>query len=150
MMESGGLGIVPLIPLMQGANEQLMTEAMRRVKEEAPEEDVGSLALLLTHFISRKHKPELASLIYRRFFMSNADLLKDSPLYPILVEEAKRDERRATIRLVLEGRLGKLSDDVVEALKAADEATLTTIAVHAGTDTLEQIRSRLGLSASQG
>jgi hypothetical protein len=150
MMESGGLGIVPLIPLMQGANEQLMAEAMRRVKEEAPEEDIGSLALLLTHFIARKHKPELASLIYRRFFMSNIDLLKDSPLYPILTKEARVEGKRESIRDMLEGRFGPVGDDVIQALNKAGEETLKAIAVHAGTDTLEQIRSRLGLSETQG
>lgn len=154
MMESGGLGIVPLIPLMQGADEQLMTEAMRRVKEEAPEEDVGSLALLLTHFISRKHRPELASLIYRRFFMSNIDLLKDSPLYPLLVEDAKIEERLKTLRevalLALEERFGAQGEDIAQALAKANAETLKAVAIHAGTDTLEQIRSRLGLSETQG
>ncbi len=137
---------MPLIPLMKGADESVMTEAMRRVKEEAPSEDVGSLALLLTHFITRRHRKDLALSIYRRFFMSNIDLLKDSPLYPILVEDAKAEERIRMLRLTLEGRFGKLGEDMVGALKAADEATLTALAVHAGTDTLEQIRKRLGLA----
>ena len=86
--------------------------------------------------------------------MSNIDLLKDSPLYPLLVEDAKAEaraeERIKMLQLTLEGRFGALNKDMLEAMKAADEATLTTIAIHAGTDTLEQIRSRLGLSETQG
>ncbi len=150
MMESGGLGVLPLMPFMQGANKEILTEAMRRLKEKEAEEDTRSLTLLLVDFISRRHSPGLATSIYERFFMGNIDFMKESPLYPILTKEARVEGKREAILAVLEGRLGKLSDDVVEALKVADEATLTTIAVHAGTDTLEQIRSRLGLSASQG
>lgn len=86
--------------------------------------------------------------------MSNIDLLKDSPLYPLLVEDAKAEaraeERIKMLQLTLEGRFGALSADMLEAMKVADEAALTALAVHAGTDTLEQVRSRLGLSEAQG
>ncbi|HEY7346835.1 MAG TPA: hypothetical protein VH599_00855 [Ktedonobacterales bacterium] len=71
-------------------------------------------------------------------------------MYPILVKEAKADERIETLRGGLEGRFGALSGEFIQALKAADEATLKGVISHAGTDTLEQIRERLGLSAGQG
>jgi hypothetical protein len=146
IMESGGLGLMPLVPMMKGASEAIMTEAMRRVKEEAPTKDVGSLALLLTHFITSNHNQEMASAIYRRYFdMANIDLLKDSPLYPLLVEDARAEERKSTLRLVFEGRFGPLTGDVLQALQSADAETLAALAIHAGTDTLEQIRALLGL-----
>jgi hypothetical protein len=133
---------MPLVPLMKGADEGIMADAMRRVKEEASPKDVGSLALLLTHFITSKHNRETASAIYGRFFnMANIDSLKDSPLYPLLVAE----ERRSTLRLVLEGRFGTLAGDMLQALQSTDAETLAALAIHAGTDTLEQIRARLGL-----
>ena len=145
MMKSGGLGIMPLIPLMKGADEALMSEAMRRVKEEAPAEEVGSLALLLTYFIGRRHTKHLAMSIYGRFFMSNIDLLKDSPLYPLLVKDARAEERIEMVRLMLEGRFGPPSDDLVAALQSASEAQLKAVAIHAGTETLAQLCQRLGL-----
>jgi hypothetical protein len=73
--------------------------------------------------------------------MANIDSLKDSPLYPLLVAE----ERRSTLRLVLEGRFGTLAGDMLQALQSTDAETLAALAIHAGTDTLEQIRARLGL-----
>ncbi|GEM_PF-3321863 len=82
--------------------------------------------------------------------MGNIDFMKESPLYPILTKEARADERREAIREVLEGRFGPVSDEIIQALKAADEATLKTVTALAGVDTLEQIRARLGLSAAQG
>ena len=48
--------------------------------------------------------------------------------------------------LALEGRFGPLSDDIRAAIQSADEATLTAIAQHAATETLEQLRARLGLA----
>src|SRR5579859_6539165 len=53
---------------------------------------------------------------------------------------------RRMARLALEGRFGSLSDDVLAALKTADESTLEAIVSHSSTDTLEQVRARLGLS----
>lgn len=86
--------------------------------------------------------------------MSTIDLLKDSPLYPLLVEDAKIEERIKTLREVaflgLQAHFGTLDESITQALNKADEETLKAIAVHAGTDTLEQIRSRLGLNETQG
>ena len=150
MMEAGGLGVLPLVPFMQGVNKEILTEAMRRLKEKEAEEDTRSLTLLLVDFISRRHSSGLATSIYERFFMGNIDFMKESPLYPILTKEARVEGKREAILTVLEGRFGPVGDYVVQALHKADEETLKVIAVHAGTDTLEQIRSRLGLSETQG
>jgi len=78
--------------------------------------------------------------------MSNIDLLKESPLYPLLVKDAEKDMRRSTVELVLEGRFGPLSDNLVATLKSASESKLKAVARHAGTETLAQLRKRLGLA----
>jgi predicted transposase YdaD len=54
-------------------------------------------------------------------------------------------ERRMAQR-ALEGRFGTVSDDILAALPQADEATLEAIVMHIATDTLEQVRARLGLA----
>jgi hypothetical protein len=62
-----------------------------------------------------------------------------------LFEEAKAEGERSMIQLVLEGRFGVLSADLLAALGTAEEATLKLIGRHAATDSLEQVRARLGL-----
>ncbi len=46
---------------------------------------------------------------------------------------------------ILEARFGPLTPDMLAALKAADESTLRSLGIRAGTDTLEQIRAFLKL-----
>ena len=38
-----------------------------------------------------------------------------------------------------------VSSDIIQALDTADEATLKAIVAHVSSDTLEQVRARLGL-----
>ncbi len=76
----------------------------------------------------------------------HGDLWEESSLKDALaVRERERGMGRMAQK-VLERRFGPLSDDVVTALSASDEATLDEIGDHVMTDTLEQVRARLGLS----
>ena len=70
------------------------------------------------------------------------DLLKESSVVSAFLDEGMR----RMVRVVLEGRFGPLADDLLSAINKADEATLEQIGAHATTDSLEQIRKRLGLS----
>jgi hypothetical protein len=165
MITSGPLGLLPFVPFMQGANEQLSEQAMRRVKQEAPEDETKTLAFVLAVFIAQMYKSdELARAIVRRVFMS-IDLFKDSPLYQSLMKEAVEEAVKEAVKeaveetatetriqtsrelaqAALEGRFHTLSADILQALSAADEATLKAIITHVSSDTLEQVRSRLGL-----
>ena len=47
--------------------------------------------------------------------------------------------------IALEGRFGPLSGDLRAAINAADEATLQEIVARIATETLDQVRARLGL-----
>jgi len=58
------------------------------------------------------------------------------------IQEGKRE----LARMALENRFGPPAADVVEALHAADEATLLAVVMHIATDTPEQLRARLGLA----
>jgi flagellar biosynthesis/type III secretory pathway protein FliH len=85
------------------------------------------------------------------------EILQEFPLFRSMIAEAVEEGRaegraegemegmRATILRVLEGRFNGLSQDVVEAISAANAAALNELAIHAGTDTPEQLRERLGL-----
>jgi len=133
---------------------------MRRVKEQAPEEETETLAFVLAVFIAQVYKSDdLARAIVRRVFMST-DLFKESPLYQSLVKEAKEEaaaeaaeaaqkariqNSRELAQSALEGRFHTLSADILQALGTADEATLRAIVAHVSSDTLDQVRSRLGL-----
>jgi predicted transposase YdaD len=157
MISSGPLGLLPLVPFMGGADEQLSEQAMRRLKEEAPDDQQKTLALILAVFIAQVYKSDdLARAIVRRVFMS-LDLFKDSPLYHSLVKEAVEEaaeEARAEgiaqgmrelAQSALEGRFGALDEEVLQALGKADEATLKAVVARVSSDTLEQMRARLGL-----
>jgi hypothetical protein len=66
MITAGPLGLLPFVPFMGGANEQLAEQAMQRVKEQAPEEETETLAFILAVFIAQVYKSDaLARAIVR-------------------------------------------------------------------------------------
>ncbi len=145
MITSGPLGLLPFVPFMQGGDEQLAEQAMRRVKAQAPEEEAETLAFVLAVFITQVSKSDaLARAIVRRVFMST-DLFRDSPLIQSILSEERLQNSRELAQVALEGRFQTLSDDILQALGTADEATLKAFVAHVSSDTLEQVRSRLGL-----
>ncbi|HEY7358095.1 MAG TPA: hypothetical protein VH590_16560, partial [Ktedonobacterales bacterium] len=148
MITSGPLGLLPFVPFMQGNDEQLAEQAMRRVKAQAPEEEAETLAFVLAVFIAQVYKSDaLAWAIARRVFMST-DLFRDSSLIQSILREERLQTTRELAQAALEGRFQTLSDDVIQALGTADEATLKAIVAHVSSDTLEQVRARLGLEPS--
>lgn len=74
------------------------------------------------------------------------NLWEQSSLKEALAMRAQERAMARMARLVLQSRFEPLTDDIVNALDSADEATLETIGEHATADTLEQVRVRLGLS----
>jgi predicted transposase YdaD len=61
-------------------------------------------------------------------------------------EEGQREMAGRMAQLALEGRFGTLSEDLLAAVRMADEAVLREIVAHIGTDSLQQVRQRLGMS----
>lgn len=154
LLDAGLAGILPLVPLTQNARLEDAEEAMRRLTQEQPEEEAKSLGALLAIFLAhtRNDKP-LALDLYRRFFMANLDnFVRDNPvLHDVWVEMTEKGEAkgmRLAIQRTLEGRFGPLGEEVLAALQDADLPRLEHIAAYAGTDTLEQVRLRLGLPTS--
>ncbi len=59
--------------------------------------------------------------------------------------QGKLEGERRMARLALEGRFGHLDENILAALNTADETVLQTVVLNCTSDTLEQIRTRLGL-----
>jgi hypothetical protein len=77
------------------------------------------------------------------------ELLEASSTARAFWEEGRVEGRveglRLAARLGLEHHLGTLDADLLRAIEAADEPTLTAIITHPE-ETLEQVRARLGLA----
>lgn len=78
------------------------------------------------------------------------DLIKESGLADEWIAQGvAQGEQRATreaARIAIEGRFGSLSEDLLAAIQQADAAPLLDLLAHISTETLEQVRARLGLA----
>lgn len=158
IVATASLGLLPLVPFMQGADTAVIERAARVVKERDSQrpEDAEDLVSLLAVFMAHFHGEDAARAMVRRVFMST-EILDQSPLFRSMIREAtekglaegeaKGEAKglREAARAVLEGRFGTLDADTLAALSAADDATLKALLPHLGTDTLAQVRERLGL-----
>lgn len=139
----------PLASLMAGASaERTVAVAERLAAIPVPRRQRSDLIGLLVGLAGIATARDAILSLLRSNPMLD-DLLKESSVAEAFIEEGieegERRMARRMIRIVLEGCFGQLSDDLLTALNAADEAVLEQIGTHAGTDTLEQIRARLGL-----
>lgn len=156
IMRAGAVGLLPLLPFTNDATADMIEAAMRRVKDEALTEQVRPLAGLLGLFTSRFFGEDLALDMFRRLFMST-EILQEFPLFRSMMAEAeargeekgKAEGERELLLRVLERRFGELNEDMQQAINAADSNALTDLALAAGTESLEQLRARLGLSAGE-
>ena len=152
IIEAKEVGILPLIPFMQGATASVVELAMRRVREEAPESDVQTLAALLGIFTTRFHGQDFALDLIRRYFMST-EILQEFPLFRSMMSEAEAKGETKGMREILlrqlEQRFGPVSKEIVEAVNAATAPALAELAGYVVTDTLEQLRAHLSLSEQQ-
>jgi hypothetical protein len=144
----------PLAGLMAGVTAgSTLTLAERLVGAPLPEEERRDLTGLLLALAGTRLAPaDLLEALRRNPVLE--ELLKDNGVVQDLVAEGERrglaeGERRGEqemVRVMLQGRFGPLSDDVLAALRAADAATLRALAAHVATDTIDQMRARLGLA----
>ena len=160
IMNAGAVGLLPLLPFTKGATAEMIEAAMRRVKDEAPAEQVKPLAGLLGLFTSRFYGEDMALDMFRRLFMST-EILQEFPLFRSMMAEAeargkaegleqgKAEGERGLLRRALERRFGTLSEDMQQAINEADFAVLTDLALAAGTESLEELRARLELNGTE-
>lgn len=144
----------PLAALMAGTTVESTQSIAERIAAAPLERAERSELIGLLAVLAGIRLPRDAILaVLRRNHMLD-DLLKESSVASAWFEEGieqglqqgLQQGMRNTIRLVLEGRFGTLDEAVRAALDQADETLLADLSRHAGTDSLEQIRARLGMS----
>lgn len=138
----------PLAGLMAKANADSVAAVGQQIAEsqevQTPlkEELIGYLGLLAG--IQLKNAEVRAAL--RRHPMVN-ELWQKSSVAQALKEEGRVEgrveEAREMAQITLEDRFGTLSEDILAALRNADEATLKTVII---LKNLEDVRARLGLN----
>jgi predicted transposase YdaD len=136
----------PLAGMMRGMTAETVVGVAQRIAQtpftqEQKSELIGQLVVLAGVQVTA----EAISAAFRRHPMID-DLLSASSVAQAWKEEGRVEGRmegmRDFARLALEGRFGTLSNEVVQALAAADEATLREVVSHQD-ETLEQVRVRL-------
>jgi predicted transposase YdaD len=138
--------LYPLAGLMVGATVESVVEISQRISTAPlPRSERSELAGLLATLAGvRLSRADLESGLGRIDMIR--DLLEESSFKEVLQQWALESAVRDSLVLVLEGRFGAVADDVRDALKHRNLDELHEIARHAGTDTLDELRARLGLT----
>jgi hypothetical protein len=161
LLARGEVGLLPLIAFTEeGKSLETVEAAANAVQERAPAKDMAELELLLALFSARNLGTEPIMGLIRRLFM-NREILEESPLYHWLMQKATEqgmaqgmaqgEERglREAVLIILRGRFGEPDADIVTAVDGASRETLSALLLNAATDTLAQVRGRLGLPQNE-
>lgn len=153
LLARGQVGLLPLVAFTDDGKSLATVEAVAQaVQQRASSQDVAELELLLALFSARALGTETVLEMIRRLFV-NTEILEESPLYHYLIEKgmAQGEERglREGALTVLRGRFGDPAADIAQAISVASRETLTAILLNSATDTLAQVRERLGLSSDE-
>jgi hypothetical protein len=153
VLASATYDLWPLAALMDDVTlDRAVAVAERLAAAPLPEHERSELAALLVALSDLRLERGALREALRRLPMID-DILRQSSLAEEFLAEGiaqgvaqgvAQGERRMA-QAALEGRFGTLDADLLAALDTADEATLQTLMAHIATDTLEQVRSRLGL-----
>lgn len=148
LAEQGAYGLLPLVPFSNGGETLEAAErAARLALTSAPTEQAEPLAVLVGVFAARKLGQNVAEAMLRRLLMSS-NTLELSPLYLKWVEEGREkgleEGLRNSARLILQGRFGAVPPEMEAAIVAASHAQLDDFMLHAATETLDELRTRLG------
>ena len=137
----------PLAGLMAGVTADSTVEVAERIAAAPlPAKKRDELTrTLVTLAGMRIPMQALVKVLRRRHMSSDLDIWNESSLKDALVILAREEAARRSLRCVLEGRFGAVGEDVLAAMAQKDEVALDELALHAGTDTLEEFRARLGL-----
>jgi len=160
----------PLASLMAGATPAVIAEVASRIERAAlPRAEQGELIGILATLAGVRFARDVVAEAIRSNPMIR-EILHESSFAALLrdegrvqgkeegrvqgkeegrvqgKEEGRVEGERKLAQVALEGRFGPLTTDLVTALQTADEATLLAVVAHVSSDTLEQIRGRLGLS----
>lgn len=149
VLEREDVALWPLASLMAGVTAETTLRVAERIARARVTRDLRrELASLLALLASRRLAPDVLHEVMRSNPMLE-ELLRESPLAELLKQEGRQEGQlageRVMVREALEGRFGTVPDDVLDALQQADEATMRDVIRHLATETVSQVRERLGL-----
>jgi len=153
-------GLLPLVPFTaDGGDLDTVERAAELVQERAPVGEVGELANLLILFAGRRLDAAVLRVLAGRLHVSY-ELIRESSVYRDLsaadiargkaegIEQGKAEGQSETAReaalLALRGRFGTLPEEIERAVASAPVEALFEVLAHVATDSLEQVRARLG------
>jgi predicted transposase YdaD len=152
LVESGLVGLMPLVPLMTGEDlETLLEQAAEVIEAGVQSIQERNEVLTVTGLLaSLKDARVVEQFFYTRSIMN---LLTETPLFQLLTQEtreqaqqqARLETRRADLLLLVEHKFGTQGEDVREAIEAITEAMALEQLLLAASDasTLQEFRSRL-------
>lgn len=152
VLETDQYGLWPLAGLMGTATPESVADAARRIAQAPlPSHERGELAGILVLLAGIRIPRTLISEVLRRQQMID-DILKESSFTEImrdlLAPEYALKYARMYARIALEGRFGApLDSQILAALDNAAEDVCEAILAHVTTDTLDDVRARLGIKS---
>lgn len=144
ILETNHYGLWPLAGLMgqQVTAETTFAVAEKIARAPVPRQEKSRLMGLLGVLVGmRLPQVDLARALERDHMIE--EIWEESSYSEAVQEHTSKKTARRMARAALEKRFGPLSDDVLAAIQAADEATLEEVV---GSNTLEEARAHLGLS----
>jgi hypothetical protein len=128
-----------------GAGSAVIERAAHEIQSRIADAEQQTIAeALLVLFATRHVGADAAMALFRRLFVST-EILEQSPLYRMWIAEAQVATMRQATRTALLGRWQTLPAEVEAALATVSVEALNEVLAHLTTDTMEQLRVRLGL-----
>jgi len=157
-LQSGNLSLLIFTPLLKDATLASFDQAAEVIQQAANPAERDNALNYLVLFAMRKFGRSIITNHIRGNPVLDTYITQSEWYQEILQRGEERGEQRGEQRgelrgaqrmaqRALEGRFGTVPQDVLDALAQADEATLEAIVLHITTDTIEQVRARLGLAA---
>jgi predicted transposase YdaD len=144
LLESGLVGLMPLVPLMAGESlEQLLEQAAEVIEAGVQSIQERNEVLTVTSLLASLKDARVAEqFMNARSIMS---LLTETPLFQMLTQERVLDTRRQSLLLLVEHKFGAQGGDLREAIEAITETAVLDQLLLAASDasSLEAFRLRL-------
>lgn len=147
VLETENYGIWPLAGLMgkKITADSTFAVAEKIAQAPVPRQEKSRLMGLLGVLVGmRLPEVDLLKALERDHMIE--EIWEESSYGEAIQTHARKNMAREMAQIALEGRFGNLDKDILAALKTADEATLKALVANSSTDTLAQVRARLGLS----
>lgn len=156
-LATGQSGILIFTALLKGATIESFGQAADTLLQLPDVDERGNALNFLVMFAIRKFGRDPVLAYIKEHLMLDT-FIAESEWYQEILRRGTAEgqakgmaqgEQRGAQRMAqraLEGRFGEVPQDVLDALVHADEAMLEAIMLHITTDSIQQVRERLGLA----